>query len=318
MKRRSAHFFSPPFVCSAPALRAIWLTRMSRLLLCGVLAMSACSANAQIAPKPLESSLLWKISGKSLKSASYLFGTMHLLCPEDLVLRRQVQEALQSAQQLVLEIDMDDPNLSKKMQRAMMNKVAADTSTLAGALGREEYEALEQFMRDSLSMNASVFKSFNPMLMEIMILPRLLDCVPASVEEELMRLAKKSSATKAIAGLETIEQQFAALEQVALKEQAAELVKLVKDFSGMRVKIKELAALYKAEDLAGLAKLLREMPGEMTETLVSVRNRAWIPAIEKLMKKKTNFIAVGAGHLPGEQGVISLLRKKGYTVEPVP
>lgn len=244
---------------------------------------------------------------------------MHLLCSQDLVLLPKVRASLQASQQLVLEIDMDDPNLAKKMQRTMMNKVASDTTTLAGALGKEDYQLLEDFMRDSLSMNASVFKSFNPMLMELMLLPRLLDCVPASVEEELMRLAKQSSgAAKNIAGLETIEQQFQALEKVALKEQASELVKLIKDFSGMRLKMRELSALYKAENLDELTRLLREMPGEMTEALVSVRNRAWIPAIEKLMKKYTNFIAVGAGHLPGEQGVISLLRKKGYMVEPVP
>jgi uncharacterized protein YbaP (TraB family) len=47
------------------------------------------------------------------------------------------------------------------------------------------------------------------------------------------------------------------------------------------------------------------------------RNIAWIPTLEELFKKSTSFVAVGAGHLPGELGVISLLKQKGYTVEAI-
>jgi uncharacterized protein YbaP (TraB family) len=76
---------------------------------------------------------------------------------------------------------------------------------------------------------------------------------------------------------------------------------------------------YKKKDLYALANMISaspDMAGYENLLLVN-RNKNWIPVMEKAMTAQSNFFAVGAGHLPGNDGVINLLRKAGYTVSPV-
>ena len=65
-------------------------------------------------------SLLWKISGNGLEESSYVYGTFHLLCPNDLDLSKKVTDALDRSEQLVLELDFDDPTLMQTLQQNMM------------------------------------------------------------------------------------------------------------------------------------------------------------------------------------------------------
>jgi uncharacterized protein YbaP (TraB family) len=100
-------------------------------------------------------------------------------------------------------------------------------------------------------------------------------------------------------------------------EGAQELIEMIKDFPAMQRKMRDLARLYTSERLDSINILLGELPGGMAQTLVVERNAAWVPKIETLMSQKTTLFAVGAAHLPGEQGVLALLRKRGFAVEPV-
>ena len=78
--------------------------------------------------------------------------------------------------------------------------------------------------------------------------------------------------------------------------------------------------LYLNEDLEGLYKIVSEESDaipEFNHNFLVVRNKNWIPVIEKNISSNSFFIAVGAAHLPGENGVIQLLRSKGYSVEPI-
>ena len=81
----------------------------------------------------------------------------------------------------------------------------------------------------------------------------------------------------------------------------------------------DMTLYYNAEDLEGLQKITaaQGLEADFQENLVDQRNRNWIPLIEKITAEAPTFIGVGALHLPGEQGVINLLRKQGYTVEAV-
>ena len=83
----------------------------------------------------------------------------------------------------------------------------------------------------------------------------------------------------------------------------------------------EMVELYKNQDLMGLHKLIAaggdDFMAKYDEILLNNRNRNWIEPMKKHMDKQTTFFAVGAGHLPGRDGVISLLRQEGYKVVPV-
>ena len=77
---------------------------------------------------------------------------------------------------------------------------------------------------------------------------------------------------------------------------------------------------YKKQDLEALEKLMMKTDmgiGNFTEVLLYKRNRNWVTKLKDLMPQKSLLVAVGAGHLPGEKGVINLLRKAGYTITPL-
>ncbi len=275
--------------------------------------------------QPLENSLLWRISGKSLKTPSYLYGTMHLLCPNDLSIKPHVEQALSAAQQVAFELDMDDPKVLGAAMAAMLTGDGSRTeerASLKEALTKDEYALVEGFFRDSLDIDLERYAQFaSPSMLAMLAIPKALGCQPASVEQRLMELVKTANKNRKraveIVGLETVEKQLSFLSTTKGSEDAAELLKTVKDFSEMRRKIKQLARYYNDENLEGLQMLMTELPGDMNARLITQRNHAWIRTIERLMKRNAMFIAVGAGHLPGNEGVIKLLRKAGYVVEAV-
>jgi len=98
------------------------------------------------------------------------------------------------------------------------------------------------------------------------------------------------------------------------------LVKMVDNWSLGKSELKTLIKDYKKQDIEAL---LKDMTSSSTadvafeKDLLENRNRNWIPRMATIMKEKPTFFGVGAGHLGGEKGVITLLKKQGYTVKAV-
>ena len=81
-----------------------------------------------------------------------------------------------------------------------------------------------------------------------------------------------------------------------------------------------LANAYLAGDLSEMLSIIEDPTfgsSEGTERLINKRNANWVRVMAGLLPTASVLIAVGAGHLPGDKGLISLLRKEGYTVTPV-
>jgi uncharacterized protein YbaP (TraB family) len=136
-----------------------------------------------------------------------------------------------------------------------------------------------------------------------------------------MSEAKKND--KKIKGLETMAYQAGVLDSIPYKLQAEQLVSYIDNISKNKDEDKELNEMmtaYLGQDLQKLEELMKKTDmgiGNFTEVLLYNRNRNWVAKLKDLLPEKTLLVAVGAGHLPGEQGVINLLRKAGYTVTPI-
>ena len=117
-------------------------------------------------------------------------------------------------------------------------------------------------------------------------------------------------------GLETLQFQMNMVNTVSNEEQ---MKMLLQGLSTNNSEFNKMLDAYLRQDLIGLGNLMNdaELSPEFNENLLLQRNRNWIPIISKLISEKPTFIAVGAGHLPGEKGVLNLLREAGYTVTPV-
>lgn len=263
----------------------------------------------------LEKSLLWKISGNGLNKPSYLFGTIHLTC--DTSLDENTLNALEATEQLYLELDMDDKSIQMQMMKLMMMKDGAKLSTL---LSPEDFKILDEFMKKNLNMSAKLFDSFKPFMISSMLFPKMLDCKSKSVESELMKITKEQN--EEIFGLEIAEDQMKVFDEISYQDQAEELLKTVKDnLEKDKKEFNEMMAIYQNKDIEGMLKMMSDSDNKITsenqDILLNDRNKKWIPIMIKIMKDKPTFFGVGAGHLAGEEGVIKLLRKKGYKVEAV-
>ena len=292
--------------------------KLSRLLLL-VLIISSCNAQPtsdSLKTNKDDNTLLWEISGKGLAKSSYLFGSFHLLCKDDIHFSAQLLKAIKSSAELYLELDLDDPaTLLGGMMLLNMN----DGKQLKDLYSAKDYKKLEDFFRDSLRSSLTLFQSMKPAFLESMLYPKLMPCKTISgVEEELIVEAKKDK--KEIQGLETMAFQASVFDSIPYAEQAKELLKSIDSLSSYKKFFDTMITVYKSQRLNEIEKLFSKSEFGMEENqdmLLNNRNKNWVKQLNVIMKKEPVFVAVGAGHLVGEQGLIALLRKDGYVLRPI-
>ena len=261
------------------------------------------------------SSLLYEVSGNGLKTSSYVFGTIHLMCPDDIQVTDVMKDKLATSEQLVLEIDFDEPNVMQEMQQKMM---LPEGKTLQDMMSAEDYATVSQFFQDSLMTPIAAVERFSPIALYGVIAMQMLHCQPGSYEMSLLQLAKAED--KEVIGLETIDEQLAAFNQISEEEQVDYLTETIEDYDESLSEFRKLLAAYQAQNVDELYALSQETMNEvegMEQHLLIDRNEAWVPEMSSLMKERPTFFAVGAGHLGGEHGLIDLLEEQGFTVTPV-
>jgi uncharacterized protein YbaP (TraB family) len=282
-------------------------------LCCCLLLLSSKSAEAQTDGQ----SLLWRISGKGLSSPSYLFGTMHLICPDDYVWTDAMKKALAGSQQVCFEMDMDDPDVLQGAASGMTS--GEDGKQLKDYFSEGQWSRLSQFMRDSIGAELSLFQGMRPVAFEAILAMKTAGCgLPVSYEANILEEAQQAG--KEIIGLETPEEQLKVLASISDDSLAASIMETADSFALARTEYAKMLEAYKRQDLPALYELMqqsRDDAGMDMGIFLDERNAKWMPAMERMMPQKPTFFAVGAGHLWGEAGVIALLRKAGYTVTAV-
>lgn len=296
------------------------LFRFVGLILTAFVTLISCKAQSPTIPalaeQADEQTLLWQVTGKGVKGASYLFGTFHLMCKQDVRFSEPLKTALKASDELYLEMDMDDPATTMGglfLMNMKENKALKDLYTEA------EYARLEAFFEDSLKIPLTMFKRTKPMFLIAMLYPKFMPCKQVSgVEEGLMTLAKANQ--KEVKGLETIQFQTSVFDSIPYAVQAKELLKSIDSLSAYRQYFDTMVTVYKKQQLTELGKQMNDPEfgmAEQQDLLLDKRNQNWVGQLKELMKTKSLFIGVGAGHLPGDQGLINLLRQAGYKVTPL-
>lgn len=279
------------------------------------------SCNAQTKKPDLltnkdDNTLLWQISGNGLQKPSYLFGTFHLMCKDDVQFSDQLKTAVANASTVYMELDMDDPAL---MLSGMMMMTMKGGKKLTDFYSQEEYRKIEIFFKDSLSAPLSFLQTMKPFMLVALLYPKMMPCKTVSgVEEELMKLAKAQK--KEIKGLETMELQAAVFDSIPYEEQAKDLLKSIDSMELNRKNFDTMMRVYKSQRLSAIEALFNKSElgiQNHEDILLTKRNLNWVEQLGTVLKKENVFIAVGAGHLVGKNGLITLLRKKGYKVVPL-
>ena len=258
-------------------------------------------------------SLLWRISSKNLRDASYLFGTIHLICPEDYVWTPVMAQSLHNSRELCLELDMDDDGLTMEIAMGMLDNTG---KKLSDYFTDEEYNKLKQIVADSLGMDIAQFEPMKPAVIQSILTSLLADCkTPLSYEANITDIAQNEH--KEISGLETAAQQLELFDNLAADSVVKDINETIDDLEKQKKEYRKLIQVYKKQDLPHLHALIQQSKDIDLTGFLDSRNQKWIEKIIEKMDQHSVFFAVGAGHLWGEKGVINLLREQGYTVEPI-
>ncbi len=275
-----------------------------------------------------QAQLLWKVSGNGLDKPSYLFGTYHLASlsiKDSIAALPQVQQDVQQVYGELVMADMMKPETLMQMQQQMM--LPADT-TLKSLFSPEEFKVVSQAVTEYLKVDIALLDRLKPAaLFQQLTVLFYLKHTPGYNPQEQLDASFQQDATKAgkkVGGLETVQSQMDILFNKSLRRQAEDLYCFVSDPAKAERQAKELIAAYAAQDLDKMLQLMEEKEGtscdptpeEMAQLLYD-RNQAWAKQMPALMQAAPTLFVVGAGHLPGERGVLSLLKEKGYTVEPM-
>jgi len=293
----------------------IIMTRIFKLI---VLSSWLLGCKAQTTPLKVnqdDNSLLWEVTGNGLSKPSYLFGTFHLLCKDDIHFSEQLKKAMQSSDTVYMELKMDDPSVL--LGGLLYMNMKGDT-TLKTLYSDVDYKKIESYFNDTLHTPLLLLQKMKPNLLVALLYPKMMDCSnPASIEEELLKMAKGYK--KEIKGLETVQFQASVFDSIPYSVQAKELMNNIDSFPMYKKQFDTMLGLYKKQQLQSLDTLTANDKDtkDYEDILLNKRNKNWVSQLNEIMKKESVFVAVGAGHLPGKHGLINLLKEKGYTVKPL-
>lgn len=274
-----------------------------------VVMVFASQLQAQTKSLKLENSLLWKVTGNGLSKPSYLYGTIHMICSSDYFLTEKTKKALEASEKLVLEINLSDPKELSEMQQLAMGK-----EPLSKKLSPDQLSKLDAILQKTTGMTIQQVDSFNLLTVMSLISMKSFGCLDLKFYEmEFIEQAKKKNIQ--ISGLEAVKEQFEILENAYSNDEMIAML----DESTLE-ETDKLVSNYKAENISSLYDLTTDVKYTSEKTrkiILDQRNLNWAQKMPQLMKKESIFFAVGSAHLAGEYGVINLLKKAGYKVEPI-
>ncbi|MBL0018365.1 MAG: TraB/GumN family protein [Bacteroidia bacterium] len=261
----------------------------------------------------LEKSLLWEISGNGLATPSYLYGTMHVGDKRAHDFSDATMNAFKQAKAFAGELNMEDVD-----QLAVLNLMKLDSGKkLHTFFSSEEWTKIEAYFNTKLHVNPNDFDDYNTFFLYSMIAQsQFKNQKGEAVDLYFFSEAKKAG--KKLLGLEKVEEQIAAIGSMPLDEQKKMILDAVEGKQGNGKKeLKKMMKYYTKGDLESLLKFSEdtEMGPEFERALIIDRNHRMADRMVPLMEAQSTFVGVGALHLPGEEGVINLLRKKGYSVK---
>lgn len=263
-----------------------------------------------------QNSLLWKISGKDLQKPSYLFGTIHMICQQDYFFSEYMKKAFGETDQLIMEIDLSDPKTIQEYQSSMMLPAGKQLSQFFN--DEKDFQDFSARLKNLVGIDASLFQQLKPLILLSLIAQKSFTCEHTdSYEMNLLGMAKERQMK--VEGLETSLAQMKIFDDMKDQEVIDMLKQGIEDMEQDGKMQQDMINAYKNQDIVALHDIIVSAKEfQLHEAaLIDDRNKNWAERLPLLMQQGACFVAVGAGHLSGKNGVINLLRQKGYTLTPV-
>lgn len=263
-------------------------------------------------------SSLWKASSE--KGTLYIQGSSHILKPEHYPLAPTIETAYSNSTALILEVDMKDM-LSPKTQQLIMGKAMLEPpQSLQNILSPETYANLEKACKETgLPMEA--IQQFKPWFATTTLTLVKMQKMGFDSNNGLDKYFydKAMADSKEVIGLETLTMQIDLFDSLSNTDPDSFVNHSLNEIKLLEPQVNDLITAWETGDMATLEKLMKESFNEYPDlyrTFVTDRNKDWAVKLSKMIKKdETYMVVVGAGHLPGELGLLKLMENNGFTIE---
>jgi uncharacterized protein YbaP (TraB family)/HEAT repeat protein len=262
----------------------------------------------------VSNSILWKISGNGLPSPSYLLGTIHIKDKRVFNFPDSVLSSISKCNFFVMELDPDS------LTSLLFRENDSDSSSFRSVFSKEEYEKVNDKLQKDAGVTLDQLKGRDLKFLRLLMShgKSKNDDMPTFMDAYLYNIARRLG--KTTLGLESVQSQKTVMNTVMNNEETAtreNLVKMSEPSSKKDDLLETMIEEYLHGNLDEMAHAFDVMDEESQDVLLYNRNITMAKKIDSLIKVDTRFVAVGAGHLPGEKGLIALLKKRGYSVVPV-
>lgn len=258
---------------------------------------------------------MWEVNGAANRVA--ILGSIHFLKPGRDALPAAVVEAYRNADVVVMEIDLDD--LDAAAAQASLQRLGIDPQgrTLEQLLGPRDFAAAQAKAR-AAGIDLQLLQGFEPWLAALTVTQLRLASLgydaDAGIEHRVLEMAQRDR--KEIRGLETVEQQFAAMDRLPPAAQGAFLLETLDDAATMAEQVDAIVAAWKQGDTRRLETEflhgLKDQP-DLYRRIVVDRNRDWAGKLKVLLRDRHDYlVVVGTLHLVGPDSLISMLERAGY------
>lgn len=293
-----------------------------------LLFLAACAAPLPPRPELVHGQgLLWQVE-KNGGEPSYVFGTMHVSDPEILDLPAAVEDAFANSGQAAFELVTPKDKAVRQARRFIAAAMLPDGQSLEELLGAVDYSQIIRIARrqrpQAVMIGHTHISNFKPWFVTLVIgrndsSASHLDHRGPSLDDWLEARAKAEG--KKVVGIESFEEQLDVFDGMPMEEQVALLRSGLKNYNKWR-SYRTSADLYLDGDTATAFGLWQESlehldtatAWRITDRFLFNRNQIMVDRITPLMEDESTFVAVGALHLPGEEGILSLLEREGYEV----
>ncbi len=279
--------------------------------------------------------LLWKVSGNGLSQPSYIVGSFHVAPANFVDSIAGLNDALASCKQVYGELSLQELGDMSKLQQMQAAMLLPDSVKLQDLFTAEQQEQVNKMLRRVLDTDLTTPtvgeqlsrmkpSALSATLQVVTYVKKHPSFNPQALFDAAL-LQKGAQAGKTVGGLETMAFQSRLLyESKPLERQAAELLCMAQHFDYQEELMERLAAAYLAQDLKALAAVMSEKMNnecdstpEEEEALIYQRNADWAKKLPSILHTASTLVVVGSGHLPGERGLLELLRQAGFDVTPV-
>jgi len=270
-----------------------------------------------VTPTPSKT-FIWKVSkdGKNL----YLAGSVHLLRPKDMPLPSRFKEVFDKSEECYFEMDTREAQSPQAMLLIQQKGMYQGDDDLRKHISKETASKLDEYLRsqgypeNTFDMMRPWFLSMNLIMMESMKMGAAPDL---GLDQQISQWA--IDAGKPLKGFETMEDQIGLLSGFPDKVQDEFLLSSIQDISKLEKFYDDTILAWKTGNAAKLNELMNESvekSPELYDLILVKRNKNWLPKIESALDSgKTAFVIVGAAHITGKDGLLELLKAKGYLIE---